>query len=273
MATTATTTVTATTLVGMLPTMSSAAPNISGKNCPTCGQEGYMSQDRLVESARKRVKELEGQVELLNAHASQMGKRVATKQVNYLTAVLTWFTSIAAQLAEYEKEVRRLRSQINTHTPRTGSASSTSSAPSNESEHSRSSPPQAQHQSRLSTLTSLLPYRRPSTASPTQTIAQPAQLAPPPDHATTELQTALEREQSLRKAAENQLSQASSELEELTAQLFSQANEMVAQERKARAKLEERVAVLERRDVEKRKRLDRLEKAMERVERLRALVG
>lgn len=89
---------------------------------------------------------------------------------------------------------------------------------------------------------------------------------------TSELQDALEREQSLRKAAESQLSQANSELEDLTVQLFSQANEMVAQERKARAKLEERVAVLERRDVEKRGRLERLEKAMARVERLRALV-
>ena len=77
----------------------------------------------------------------------------------------------------------------------------------------------------------------------------------------------------MRKAAENQLTQANTELEELTAQLFIQANEMVAQERKERAKLEERVAVLERRDVEKRKRLDRLEKAMQRVERLRSLVG
>ncbi|KAH1298513.1 hypothetical protein KXX48_003115 [Aspergillus fumigatus] len=199
MSTTATTTVTATTLVGMLPTMTSATSNILGKSCPTCGQDGYMSQDQLAESARKRVKELEGQVELLNAHATQM----------------------AAQLAEYEKEVRRLRSQTNTHTPRTGSASSTLSTPSNESEHSRSSPPQAQQQSRLSTLTSLLPYRRPSTASPTQTMAQPAQPVPSPDQVTTELQTALEREQSLRKAAESQLTQASSELEELTAQLFS----------------------------------------------------
>lgn len=34
-----------------------------------------MSQDQLAESARERVKELEGQVELLNAHATQMGKR------------------------------------------------------------------------------------------------------------------------------------------------------------------------------------------------------
>lgn len=88
-----------------------------------------------------------------------------------------------------------------------------------------------------------------------------------------QLQHALDREQGLRKAAENQLTQANTELEDLTVQLFSQANEMVAQERKARARLEERVAVLERRDGEKRKRLDRLEKSMQRVERLRSLVG
>lgn len=91
--------------------------------------------------------------------------------------------------------------------------------------------------------------------------------------ASSDLQTALNREQGLRKAAESQLSQAHSELEELTAQLFSQANEMVAQERKARAKLEERVALLEKRDGEKRKRLDRLEKAIARVERVRGLIN
>jgi hypothetical protein len=33
-----------------------------------------MAHDQLVESARRRVKELEGQVDLLNAHATQMGK-------------------------------------------------------------------------------------------------------------------------------------------------------------------------------------------------------
>lgn len=97
--------------------------------------------------------------------------------------------------------------------------------------------------------------------------------SPAGSDSSVELQNALSREKSLRKAAESQLSQASTELEELTVQLFSQANEMVAQERKARAKLEERVAVLERRDVEKRARLERLENAMARVERLKALVN
>lgn len=151
-------------------------------------------------------------------------------------------------------------------------------------------PPQPQPQtqtSRLFNLTSLFPYGRRSSATP-PAPASPAPvptLAPqvsairvhsppgPDPEETMQLQHALDREQGLRKAAENQLTQANTELEDLTVQLFSQANEMVAQERKARARLEERVAVLERRDGEKRKRLDRLEKSMQRVERLRSLVG
>ena len=206
-------------------------------------------------------------------------------------------TATAGKLAEYEEEIRRLRSQTNgAYTPRT----SQSSAASNEIEKSLSptqlpksngspTPPAApaplqpqQSQSRLFTLTSFLPYGRRPSATPPAQQPPPAPSShqvpivhphPGPDpEETMQLQNALNHEQRLRKAAENQLSQANTELEDLTAQLFSQANEMVAQERKARARLEERVAVLERRDVEKRKRLDRLEKAMERVERLRALV-
>lgn len=84
---------------------------------------------------------------------------------------------------------------------------------------------------------------------------------------------ALNREQSLREAAEGKLNAASGELEELSAQLFMQANEMVATERKARAKLEERVAILERRDAEKRKRLERLESAVARIERVKGLLA
>jgi len=147
----------------------------------------------------------------------------------------------------------------------------------------RSSSDAQTQQSRLATLTSLLPYRRPSNKSnnspapttPTAPVGPSLAVpqSPASSESTAELQDALTREQSLRKAAESQLSQANTELEELTVQLFSQANEMVAQERKARVKLEERVAVLERRDVEKRSRLERLEKAMARVERLRALVN
>ncbi|KAB8076991.1 hypothetical protein BDV29DRAFT_70489 [Aspergillus leporis] len=254
--TTTTAALTSTTLVGMLPTITNATGLVPGKNCPTCGQEAFLSQEHAAD--RKRVKELEGQIAFLNVQAAQM----------------------AEKLAEYEGEVHRLRTQTSAYTRRNGSSiSSTSSNELNQplSPHQLpSSNSQSQPQGRLSTLTSFLHASRPSSASPSQTPAQPVSHAPSwqssPDN-TLELQSALNREQDLRRAAESQLSQASSELEELTAQLFSQANEMVAQERKARARLEERVAVLERRDIEKRTRLERLEKAMDRVERIRALVG
>ncbi|KAL4787941.1 hypothetical protein BJX76DRAFT_317370 [Aspergillus varians] len=266
MAVSTTTALASTTLVG--------AP--FEKSCPSCGLPPDLT--------RRRIKDLEGQVHFLNSQACQMSEK----------------------LAEYEEEVQRLRAQNHTaapstFTPRNGSSissTSTSSRGGHVHSHSNSNPTSnpnlqspLQQQGRLSSLASLLPYRRTSTACSqprTQTLQSPpplqsqAQTQPSPPlpltprpsfEETLELQNALNREQSLRKAAESQLTEASTELEELTAQLFSQANEMVAQERKARARLEERVAVLERRDIEKRNRLDRLEKAMERVERIRALVG
>ncbi|RAL14897.1 uncharacterized protein BO97DRAFT_403936 [Aspergillus homomorphus CBS 101889] len=255
-----TTALASTMLVGTLPTMNSAAGMVSGKTCPTCGYDRVSPQGKPKDEAQDRVKELEGQLEFLNLQATQMAER----------------------MAEYEEEIRRLHAQSTTQSSRNGSSiSSTSSNQFHRITDLSMSPPSlhtspkspGQQSGRLSTLTSLLPSRRPGAPSAPQ--AQPV-ISPPPIPSyeeTLELQNALNREQSLRKAAETQLSQASTELEELTAQLFSQANEMVAQERKARARLEERVAVLERRDVEKRNRLDRLEKAMERVERIRAMVG
>lgn len=250
------------------------------------------------EDTQRRIKELESQVQFFQVQTSGAGENILF--LFCFMVLVSRLTVTAGKLAEYDEEIRRLRSQTNgAYTPRT----SQSSAASNEIDKSLSpiqlpksngsaAPPAAppaplqpqQSQSRLFTLTSFLPYgRRPSATPPAQ---QPAAPPPPPSQQvpivqphpgpdpeeTMQLQNALNHEQRLRKAAENQLSQANTELEDLTAQLFSQANEMVAQERKARARLEERVAVLERRDVEKRKRLDRLEKAMERVERLRALV-
>ncbi|CAK42629.1 hypothetical protein AAWM_10399 [Aspergillus awamori] len=254
--TTTTTALTSTTLIGTLPSMAGAAALVSGKACPTCGQDGFLAAGQSTTDARRRAKDLEGQVNALNLQAMQM----------------------AEKLAAYEEEIRRLRAQSSSRN--NTSVSSTASTQIDRSQsptHLQTSP--KSQPGRLSTLASFLPSRRPSATSTTQaqTVASP----PPPEpvqpatsqEETVELQNALNREQSLRKAAESQLSQASTELEELTAQLFSQANEMVAQERKARARLEERVAVLERRDVEKRARLERLEKAMARVERIRAMVG
>ncbi|BCR90474.1 uncharacterized protein ACHE_60360S [Aspergillus chevalieri] len=266
--TTTTTTALNTTLIGV-PTDITA----SEKYCASCGHEGVLSQGEMAaEEAQRRIKELEAQVQFLKLQN----------------------TGSVEKLAEYDEEVRRLRSQTSAYTPRT-SRSSRSSDDMDKSLSPTQLPasngpvqPQPQQlpqqQSRFTALTSFFPYGRRPSATPTpppppasappqtQSHVIPPHPGPDPEE-TLQLQNALNREQNLRKAAENQLSQANTELEDLTAQLFSQANEMVAQERKARARLEERVAVLERRDVEKRTRLDRLEKAMQRVERLRAMVG
>ncbi|KAJ5873989.1 uncharacterized protein N7529_002419 [Penicillium soppii] len=242
---------------------------VSVSQCPMCWGEGFPPGDS---GAHDRIQELEGQVHMLTARAS-------------VTAI---------KLKEYEQRLRSSQSQPTYDTPRSSLGGRPTSSqeqlqtPVERPSSSESQPQSQTYHSRLTTLASLLPYRRgsatpasaPATSSgppplPTTptTPLQHMHTSPASSDNTSELQDALEREQSLRKAAEAQLSQASSELEELTVQLFSQANEMVAQERKARAKLEERVAVLERRDVEKRGRLERLEKAMARVERLRALVN
>ena len=283
MSTTTTTTATAlnTTLIGM-PTDITASEKHRG-------HEGVLPQGEMAaEEAQRRIKELEAQVQVLKLQNTGSGESnpLFFPVYNYIDSGWT-----VEKLAEYDEEVRRLRSQASAYTPRT----SRSSRSSDDMDKSLSptqlpapngpvQPQPQQQQSRFTALTSFFPYGRRPSATPTpppppasappqtQSHVIPPHPGPDPEE-TIQLQNALSREQNLRKAAENQLSQAATELEDLTAQLFSQANEMVAQERKARARLEERVAVLERRDVEKRTRLDRLEKAMQRVERLRAMVG
>jgi len=255
--TTAATTTTTIPLVGVVSPMS----GMGSTACPHCGLEASHNDDVATE-ARRRIHELEAQVQFLSDRAAKT----------------------AEKLADYEDEIRVLRSKTQASENKKDSISSSSSRSSSETTIvDSSSPPGSSLESslphshaaqaqgvRLASLASLLPYRR-STASPALHPPSSTSPVPHPD-ATSELQTALSREQALRKAAESQLLQANSELEELTVQLFSQANEMVAQERKARAKLEDRVAVLERRDGEKRKRLDRLEKAIERVERVKGMI-
>ncbi|KAI1980306.1 hypothetical protein LOZ55_001456 [Ophidiomyces ophidiicola] len=236
----------------------------SSPSCPQCGFDGARSQFEDVDArlAQQKISELETQIKFLNRRAA----------------------ATAEKLADYEDEIRLLRSKSQP------AYSSTTALPQTptlgpQAQGASPSPPQPkqpQH-NRLATLTSFLPYGKRLSSSAngaplTHTVSSPeSSIASPPRTAdstlTASLQGALQREQELRKAAESRLTQANSELEELTTQLFSQANEMVAQERKARAKLEERVELLEKRDSEKRRRLDRLEKAIQRVERVRGMVG
>ncbi|OXV07356.1 hypothetical protein Egran_04879 [Elaphomyces granulatus] len=283
-ATTITTTTTTNPLVGVG----------MGTACRHCGLVSSHDGVGVATEARRRIHELEAQVQFLSSRAAQTGRSCCLPSVMWMMWMLTLYLSTAEKLADYEDEIRLLRSKAQEvsenkkdsisssislrssgPTPTAVDASSPPDSSSLESSlppHSHTVTAQAAQGARLASLASLLPYRR---STPSPAIHPPSAASPvphPPSDATSELQTALSREQALRKAAESQLLQANSELEELTVQLFSQANEMVAQERKARAKLEERVAVLERRDGEKRKRLDRLEKAVERVERVRGMI-
>ncbi|EED22812.1 conserved hypothetical protein [Talaromyces stipitatus ATCC 10500] len=255
--------------------------SVSGTTCPHCGND-LVSQDAI--AAQQRIQELEAQLKIYSEKASET----------------------AVRIADYENEIHNLRQQAqtwNNNNNHYNEATSTTAA-ATEQTHPPKTPDansqQQQQQGRFANFASYFPYRRTGSRAGSKDSSTPPQTShsnytnsspgggghTSPTNNTSflshdsssdtnalALQTALSREQGLRKAAETQLSQAHSELEELTAQLFSQANEMVAQERKARAKLEERVALLEKRDGEKRKRLDRLEKAIVRVERVRELIN
>ncbi|KAA6408480.1 MAG: hypothetical protein FRX48_07562 [Lasallia pustulata] len=246
----------------------STAPirNSSAPACHNCGANLSHAQEHAVaQDAQQRISELETQVKLLTSKA----------------------TAAVDKLADYEDELRQLKSTPHRPSGQTSGLPSASDPNVASSQPRRTSTPSGPpprpstataapgprtsiHQPLQNRLSSLLTSHR----SPSQPPA-PAS-APLPAHARTpsetELLTALAREQALRAAAEANLSQTNEELEELSAQLFQQANEMVATERRARAKLEERVEVLERSNGEKRKRLEVLESRMGRIERVRALL-
>ncbi|EEA28661.1 hypothetical protein TMatcc_002989 [Talaromyces marneffei ATCC 18224] len=259
------------------------SPPMSGTECPHCGSDS-ISQDAT--AAQQRIQELEAQLRIYSEKASET----------------------AVRLADYENEIHNLRQQAQAWNNNNPESTATAATPTEQPQppktpdaNAQQQQQQHQQQGRFANFASYFPYRRtgsragskdsstpPQTSHSNYTNGSPGGGHTSPINNTSfhshdassfsnsnalALQSALNREQGLRKAAESQLSQAHSELEELTAQLFSQANEMVAQERKARAKLEERVALLEKRDGEKRKRLDRLEKAIARVERVRGLIN
>lgn len=175
-------------------------------------------------------------------------------------------TRIVDKLADYEDELRQLKSsQDGVVTNGTSAASDSATATTGRTSDEDARPQSANATVKTSRFSSLLGGRKTSPAPPLPPL--------PSSRRESDLQAALAREQDLRQQAEGKLSQMSGEIEDLSVQLFQQANEMVATERKARAKLEERVEVLERRDDEKRKRLERLETAIKRIERVRGLLA
>jgi septal ring factor EnvC (AmiA/AmiB activator) len=251
------------------------APSLSlaPHNCPNCGfsSEIPLDNDALLAAAQKQILDLQAQVRLLNQKAT--------------AAVDRW--------ADYEDELAKLRRHVasTTRPPSRGVTIIHDSPPKAATLPRAMAAPLPQPAPQTPTTSSFLAGGRlsallsPRSAKSTPNLkdAQPRAVPPttpgarmpetPTTPSTDDLLTALSREQTLRRQAEDRLGDTSREVEELSAQLFEQANEMVASERRARAKLEERVSVLEKRDVEKRQRLERLESAMARIERVRALLG
>ncbi|KAF2396819.1 hypothetical protein EJ06DRAFT_584821 [Trichodelitschia bisporula] len=183
-----------------------------------------------------RIAELEAQVRLLTEKA----------------------TSAVDKLADYEDELRRLKSSSPRPAPSAAARISSLLMARKTAGSPGSSPPRT---------TGVAPPTPPTPGYPPPLARTDSGLSEVGD-----LQSLLARERGLRAAAEGKLSAMSGEMEDLSAALFQQANEMVAAERRARARLEERVEVLERRDGEKRARLERLEGAVRRIERVRGVL-
>lgn len=212
--------------------------------CPNCGTLYSHPSDQYSDKDKQRIAELESQVKILTDKA----------------------TAAVDKLADYEDELRQLKSsQDGAVTNGTSTASDSATATTGRTSDEDARPQSANATVKTSRFSSLLGGRKTSPAPPLPPL--------PSSRRESDLQAALAREQDLRQQAEGKLSQMSGEIEDLSVQLFQQANEMVATERKARAKLEERVEVLERRDDEKRKRLERLETAIKRIERVRGLLA
>ncbi|KAF2281117.1 uncharacterized protein EI97DRAFT_389469 [Westerdykella ornata] len=218
---------------------------MAAHSCPKCGSE--LLPGRELEEARKKIKELEAQVEMLKEKA----------------------TAAVDRCADYEDQLRTFRANNNHALLRTNTSDSlapTAGRPSEEERRPSTAHSTSTKQSRFSFLTG----RR---VSPAQSTSHAPPTSPDPQPDTTLLEQQLSQERQLRAQAEAKAAKVDSEIEELSVQLFSQANEMVAAERKARAKLEARVEVLERRDREKHARLERLEDAVGRVERVKKLLA
>ncbi|TIA35824.1 hypothetical protein D6C78_05839 [Aureobasidium pullulans] len=156
----------------------------------------------------------------------------------------------ADQLANYEEEIRNLKTQAN---PRVDSPLGTV-APTQQPAQSlsRNSSITSGKFSFLTRTSSLTTASKPLPKTPATSKSSP--MAPSPSSAAlTDLQQALAKETKARVAAEKKYHELEQELEDLSATLFEQANEMVAKERKEKAKLEERIKVLEERDALSRK--------------------
>lgn len=238
-------------------------------SCPSCGNS--IPSHSTSDDSRRRVRDLEAQVEILNSRAA----------------------AAADKIADYEDEMQFLRA-ANSRSQQYGGPPPPSDNPTQ------------QQTTRLGSLGNYLMRKRNtsgdagagtlSTATPatsTQPLLpplpggspQPASHSTPslPLHGSPAVSTSspvtlatlhssLEQERELRQRAEESLKRLQAEVEDLSQSLFTEANEMVAVEKKERVKLEERVKALEIRDREKKGRLERLEDRVKRVERVRGML-
>jgi type IV secretory pathway VirB10-like protein len=180
---------------------------------------------------------------------------------------LTTLHITADRLAEYEEEIRNLKTSQN---PRNDSALDFIAAhpfPAPPTSLSRNSSIASGKFSFLTRTSSLTNTTKPLPKTPAKN--SPMAPASPPSPTVSELRIALAAETSRRIAAEKKFKDLETELEDLSATLFEQANEMVATERKEKAKLK----ILEERDALGQKRLEMVEAALVRIERVKKLLG
>lgn len=249
------------------PATYTAQPASTAYSCPSCGTPVAVDVGD-AEEAKRTIKELEGQMELLREKAAAAGTfwKHTKPPKPCDKSMLTRYK--ANKCAEYEDQIRALRtaSSSNDRSLRNNTSDSTyGSSP--DGRPSTATSAHARTQSRFSFLTGRL------TSPVNSTNAPPLHAPALKSTADPDLLHELERERALRAKAEDRVRTVDSEIEELSVTLFSQANEMVAEERRARAKLEERIELLEKKDKDKMARLDRLERAVSRLDRVKALLN
>ncbi|MCJ1281602.1 hypothetical protein MMC26_000922 [Xylographa opegraphella] len=256
------------------PRMSTPVNSVAVTTCPNCGAKTHEEHAYGAQEAQRKIEELEAQIKILTLKATEAVERAT----DYEDALRQF-----ASAAPSPHPPHIITTAAAHQSSRPGTATSDyPPLPGTAGTPYRPATPNAPPNSRLSRL---LPTRRSNVPSlstaplhnqpPTSAnypYQYPHTAGLPSTDTETELLSALTREQTLRLAAENAVTQTNEEIEELTGQLFQQANEMVATERKARARLEERVLVLEKRDGEKQKRLELLEMRLARIERVRGML-
>jgi predicted nucleic acid-binding Zn-ribbon protein len=235
-------------------------------SCPSCGNSlpNYAAED-----SRRRIRDLEAQVDILNSRAAAAADKIADyeDEMQFLRAANSrsqQYGGPPQQPDQNQSQTTRLASLGNylmrkrnpSGDAGAGTLSSTTPTSTQPPLHPLpgGSPQPASH-----SIPSL-----PLHGSPSTSTSSPVTLAT--------LHSTLEQERELRQRAEESLKRLQAEVEDLSQSLFTEANEMVAVEKKERHKLEERVKALEIRDKEKKGRLERLEERVKRVERVRGML-